>query len=53
MKKDVRSLSNCIFKTEKSYIGYGTEKCDKYARLGSNVKYNHIVYTNCDTVPDM
>ena len=50
---DVRFLSNCIFKTEKTYIGYGTEKRNKYAQLNSNDKYNHIVHTDRGTVPDI
>ena len=50
---DARVLQNTVYTTNKTHIGYGTETKNEYDTISNGGKYNHIVFTDRENVPDM
>ena len=50
---DERVLRNTTLTTKRTFVGFATQNITDYDRLVSNTDYNHIVYTDRESIPDM
>lgn len=46
-------MQNTVYTTNKTHIRYGTETKNVYDTMSNEGKYNHIVFTDRENVPDM
>ena len=46
-------LQNTIYTSSKTHIGYGTEDQAEYNRRKDDTQYKHVVFTDCNNVPDI